>query len=204
MMEVWDPAGRTAGTGYLVADRLVLTAYHNVRHAGCVSGRAVEVRRLALHGQQPATWTAAEVLWPEQPPPIDADPHADAALLLITDSEWQPPNAVAPVRWGRLPDPVRATTTRVACVAVGFPEAEERDGRRDTKQISGHIETLSGLKSGLITAHIDQVATPGADGGSSPWSGASGAALFCANLLAGVRPPTARGTTRATSSSRFL
>ncbi|MFE7217067.1 tetratricopeptide repeat protein, partial [Streptomyces sp. NPDC057611] len=62
-----------------------------------------------------------------------------------------------------------------------------RDGKRDTKQISGHIETLSGLKSGLITAHIDQVATPtSAVDAPSSWSGASGAALFCGNLLTGV------------------
>jgi hypothetical protein len=70
---------------------------------------------------------------------------------------------------------------------VGFPEAEQRDGKRDTKQIRGHIEALSGLKSGLITVHIDEVATPSsAPGASSSWSGASGAALFCGDLLTGV------------------
>ncbi|MFJ4621457.1 FxSxx-COOH system tetratricopeptide repeat protein [Streptomyces sp. NPDC088812] len=184
-MEVWDPGGGIAGTGYLVTDGLVLTAYHNVRHAGSGSGRAVEVRRLALHGQQPTAWLAAQVLWPEQPPGIDQDPHTDAALLLITDPAWRPPAAAAPVRWGRLPVPGGART-RVACVAVGFPEAEHRDGHRDTKQIGGHIETLSGLKSGLITAHVDEVATPRATGGPSSWSGASGAALFCGDLLTGV------------------
>ncbi|WP_369260049.1 trypsin-like serine protease [Streptomyces sp. R35] len=187
VMEVWDPAGRIAGTGYLIADRLVLTALHNIQSSATTSERAVEVRRLALHGQQPAAWVDAEVLWPEQPPDIEQDPHADAALLLISAPSWQPPDTAAPVRWGRLPEPSPTTSdTRVACVAVGFPEAEQRDGKRDTKQISGHIETLSGLKSGLITAHIDGVATPGTAGGSSSWSGASGAALFCGNLLTGV------------------
>ncbi|MFF3911179.1 tetratricopeptide repeat protein [Streptomyces sp. NPDC001848] len=186
VVEVWDPAGRIAGTGYLVTDSLVLTAYHNIEHAGSASGRVVEVRRLARHGEQHAAWVAAEVLWPEQTPDVEQDPHTDAALLLITDSAWQPPHSATPVRWGRLPAPTPgAAEARVACVAVGFPEAEERDGRRDTKQISGHIETLSGLKSGLITAHIDDVATPGATGGGF-WSGASGAALFCGNLLTGV------------------
>ncbi|MFF3504192.1 FxSxx-COOH system tetratricopeptide repeat protein [Streptomyces sp. NPDC003247] len=184
-MEVWDPGGGIAGSGYLVTDGLVLTAYHNVRHAGSVSGRAVEVRQLAPHGQRPTAWTAAEVLWPEEPPDLDRDPHTDAALLLITDPAWRPPAAAAPVRWGRLPAP-GGVRTRVACVAVGFPEAEHRDGHRDTKQISGHIETLSGLKSGLITAHVDEVATPRATGGPSSWSGASGAALFCGDLLTGV------------------
>ncbi len=186
VVEVWDPAGRMAGTGYHVTDRLVLTAYHNIRHAGSAPRRAVEVRRLALHGEPSAVWVTAEVVWPEQPPDIEQDPHTDAALLLITDTTWQPSASDARVRWGRLPAPSpHSVGERVGCVAVGFPKAEERDGRRDTKQISGHIETLSGLKSGLITAHIDQVATPG-QAGTSLWSGASGAALFCGNLLVGV------------------
>ncbi|MFE9096586.1 NACHT domain-containing protein [Streptomyces sp. NPDC007264] len=187
VMEIWDPAGETAGTGYLVADHLVLTAYHNIEHAGSTAARAVEVRRLAPHGEQQAAWAAAEVLWPTQPPDIERDPHSDAALLLITDSGWQPPVSASPVRWGRLPAPSPgAVADRIACVAVGFPQAEERDGTRDTKHIGGRIETLSGLKSGLITAHIDEVATPSAAGGRSSWSGASGAALFCGNLLTGV------------------
>ncbi|WP_369260051.1 tetratricopeptide repeat protein [Streptomyces sp. R35] len=188
VMEVWDPTGQVAGSGYLITDHLVLTAFHNIqRAAGSASERAVEVRRLALHGEQPTAWVAAEVLWPEQPPDIEQDPHTDAALLLIADSVWQPPVSAEPVRWGRLPVPsAGAVEARVACVAVGFPEAEQRDGKRDTKQISGHIETLSGLKSGLITAHIDQVAAPNAAGASSSWSGASGAALLCGNLLTGV------------------
>ncbi|MFF2130357.1 tetratricopeptide repeat protein, partial [Streptomyces olivochromogenes] len=188
MVEVWDPAGQIAGTGYLITDRLVLTAFHNIQHtAESASERPVEVRRLALHGEQPAAWVAAEVLWPEQLLDIEQDPHTDAALLLITDSAWQPLVGTAPVRWGRLPAPSSgAVEARVACVAVGFPEAEQRDGKRDTKQISGHIETFSGLKSGLITAHIDEVATPSATGAPSSWSGASGAALFCGNLLTGV------------------
>nr|WP_239134954.1 tetratricopeptide repeat protein [Streptomyces sp. SID12488] len=186
-MEIWDPAGQIAGSGYLITDSLVLTAYHNIQQAGSSSERAVEVRRLARHGEPQATWVAAEVLWPEQPPDIAQDPHTDAALLLITDSTWQPPDSAAPVRWGRLPAPSPgAVEARVGCVAVGFPESDQRDGTRDTKEIRGHIETLSGLKSGLITAHIDGVATPSATDAVSSWSGASGATLFCGNLLAGV------------------
>ncbi|MFE2534212.1 FxSxx-COOH system tetratricopeptide repeat protein [Streptomyces sp. NPDC059371] len=187
VVEVWDPVGQIAGSGYLITDRLVLTAYHNVQGASSTSPRAVEVRPLALHGEKQSEWVAAEVLWPEQPPDIDQDPHTDAALLRITGSAWHPPAPLEPVRWGRLPAPSPGTAgARVDCVAVGFPEAEQRDGTRDTKQISGHIETLSGLKSGLITAHIDDVATPNTASGASSWSGASGAVLFCGDLLTGV------------------
>ncbi|MGW1069250.1 tetratricopeptide repeat protein, partial [Streptomyces aureus] len=187
VIEVWDPVGGIAGTGYLVTDRLVLTAYHNVQRAGSSSRRAMEVRQLARHGERQSAWVSAEVLWPDQPPDINQDPHTDAALLLITDLAWQPPTAVTPVHWGRVPVPSHgAVGAQVACVAVGFPEAEQRDGERETKEIRGHIETMTGLKSGLITAHLDDVAIPGKTSAASSWSGASGAALFCGNLLTGV------------------
>ncbi|WP_405966096.1 tetratricopeptide repeat protein [Streptomyces sp. NBC_00015] len=187
VMEVWDPEGEIAGSGYLITDRLILTAYHNVQSAGSTSDRAVEVRQLALHGEQQTAWASAEVLWPDQPPDIEQDPHTDAALLLITDSAWQSLSSVKPVQWGRAPMPsAGATGVRVACIAVGFPEAEQRDGERDTKEIRGHIETLTGLKSGLITAHLDEVATPGSTSAASSWAGASGSALFCGDLLTGV------------------
>ncbi|MFE4703516.1 hypothetical protein ACFRIC_41325 [Streptomyces sp. NPDC056738] len=84
VMEVWDPVGQIAGTGYLITDRLVLTAYHNVQGAGSTSPRAVELRRLALYGEKQAGWVAAEVLWPKQPPdmqPVNAVTGDDARVF---------------------------------------------------------------------------------------------------------------------------
>ncbi|MFD3931479.1 tetratricopeptide repeat protein [Streptomyces sp. NPDC058614] len=186
LMEVWNPTEKTVGSGYLITERLVLTAHHNVQQGELMpeQGPAVEVRRLALEPGESSAWVCAEVLWPEQSPDLEQDSGADAALLLITDASWLPPVS-EPVRWGRLapPDPSRG---RINCLAVGFPKSEERDGQRDTKEIAGHIEALTGLKSGLITAHIDQVATASRPGTTSRWAGASGAALFCGKALTGV------------------
>ncbi|MEV0253116.1 tetratricopeptide repeat protein [Streptomyces sp. NPDC050732] len=176
VVEIWNPGEGRAGTGYLVADRIVLTALHNVRGAG-----GLEVRRLDPDGHD--QWADAEVLWPERGP----DPQPDAALILVTGASWAPllPGA-APVRWGRI-DPAVAES-RLGCLAVGFPRAEARDGVRDTKEIRGHIETLTGLKSGgdVITAYVDRVATPSKADQKSRWSGASGAALFARGRLVGV------------------
>ncbi|MCX5332560.1 FxSxx-COOH system tetratricopeptide repeat protein [Streptomyces sp. NBC_00140] len=62
-----------------------------------------------------------------------------------------------------------------------------RDGIRDTKEIRGHIETLTGLKSGgLISAYVDGVAVPSKPSEKSRWAGASGAALFARGRLIGV------------------
>lgn len=182
VIEVWNPVGKCSGTGYLVADRLILTALHNVLGCG-----ALEVRRL---GSEAAAWVKAEVLWPgigsAPAPDLEREPQADAALVTITDPGWQSPSDGEPVRWGRIDGSV-VGEERLGCVAVGFPRAEVRDGIRDTKEIRGHIETLTGLKSGgLISAYVDGVAVPSKPSEKSRWAGASGAALFARGRLIGV------------------
>ncbi|MEV0909254.1 tetratricopeptide repeat protein, partial [Streptomyces hokutonensis] len=175
VVEIWNPVGKCSGTGYLVADDIVLTALHSVLGCG-----VLEVRGLGSDSK----WLAAEVLWPltEPLPDLEREPQADGALVRITDAGWLPPAGADPVRWGRIDGgPVVADEGRLECVAVGFPKSEVRDGIRDTKEIRGHIERLTGLKSsGLITAYVDQVAVPGV------WAGASGAALFARGRLIGV------------------
>ncbi|MCX5236132.1 tetratricopeptide repeat protein [Streptomyces prunicolor] len=180
VVEIWNPVGKCSGTGYLVADDIVLTALHNVLGCGFL-----EVR--GLDGD--SKWLAAEVLWPlTEPPDLEREPQADGALVRITDAGWVPPAGVEPVRWGRIDGgPVVADEGRLACVAVGFPRSEVRDGIRDTKEIRGHIERFTGLKSGgLITAYVDGVAVPGRRDEKSSWAGASGAALFARGRLIGV------------------
>ncbi|MFD4561632.1 tetratricopeptide repeat protein, partial [Streptomyces sp. NPDC058469] len=180
VVEIWNPVGKCSGTGYLVADDIVLTALHNVLGCGFL-----EVR--GLDGD--SKWLAAEVLWPlAEPPDLEREPQADGALVRITDPGWVPPAGVEPVRWGRIDGgPVVLDEQRLACVAVGFPRSEVRDGIRDTKEIRGHIERLTGLKSGgLITAYVDGVAVPGKRDEKSSWAGASGAALFARGRLIGV------------------
>ncbi|MFF1378429.1 tetratricopeptide repeat protein [Streptomyces sp. NPDC058308] len=174
VVEIWNPAERQAGTGYLVADRVVLTALHNVRGAG-----GLEVRRLDPGGRE--TWAAAEPLWPGP----EQEAQADAALIRVTDGAWTPPAGAEPVRWGRIDG--APGEGRLGCLAVGFPRSEVRGGVRDTKEIRGHIETLTGLRSGgLITAYVDGVAAPSRPAERSRWAGASGAALFARGRLVGV------------------
>ncbi|MGP4000344.1 NACHT domain-containing protein [Streptomyces sp. 8N706] len=173
VVEVWFSAGK-AGTGYLVADDLILTAHHNV----CADDPAHSIEIRPLGG---TAWVTAERIWPAQEGGPARPPGADAALLRITDPTWRPPSGSAPVRWGRV-----VGQDRISCLAVGFPDAEQRARTRDTKEIRGHVETLTGIKSGLITVHVDQSAVPSAFDGGSGWSGSSGAALFCGPLLIGV------------------
>ncbi|MGW6526782.1 tetratricopeptide repeat protein [Streptomyces venezuelae] len=177
VVEIWNPGAGCSGTGYLVADRIVLTALHNVLGA---TGR-VEVRRLAP-GAGADRWATAELLWPERA----QDPEVDVALIRVADGAWTVPDGMDPVRWGRIDAAV--VEERLGCLAVGFPRSEVRDGVRDTKEIRGHVESLTGLKSGgeRITVYVDRVAAPSKPDGKSRWSGTSGAALFARGRLVGV------------------
>ncbi|MEW2490011.1 FxSxx-COOH system tetratricopeptide repeat protein [Streptomyces sp. NPDC048411] len=175
VVEIWDESGKSAGTGYLVTDRLILTAFHNVEGAG-----RLEARRLL------GEWVAAEIVWPQEPPDLKREPQADAALIRITDQSWVPPHG-APVRWGRIDHTApMVSNEQLGFNAQGFPRSELRNEQRDTKQISGDIERLTGLKSGLITAYVNRVATPEKPSATSWWKGASGAALFSGPWLIGV------------------
>ncbi|MCI3932041.1 tetratricopeptide repeat protein [Streptomyces sp. AN091965] len=169
VVELWNPDAGLSGTGYLVADRLVLTALHTVRGAG-----EVEVRLLGGDA-----WARAEVLWP-----VEEAGAPDAALVRLVGGCWAPPGG-EPVRWGRVDGAAPPTEGRLSCLAVGFPRSEVRDGVRDTKEVRGHVETLTGLKAnGVITVYVDGVAAPSR--GEGRWAGASGAALFAQGRLIGV------------------
>jgi Trypsin-like peptidase domain/Tetratricopeptide repeat len=163
VVEVFAPTGSGAddsfGSGYLVADDLVLTARHVVESA---SGPC-EVRPLGMH-----EWLPAEVQW------LGAE--CDAALLRFAGqgSEGQ-------VRLGRL-----ATGARAPCRSLGFPLAQAKERVRDTEEIVGEVAPLAARKSGLLTVHIEGSVPDQDASGHSPWEGYSGAALFCGPLLVGV------------------
>ncbi len=69
VVEVWVPGQRRVGSGYLLADRLALTAYHVVQGAG--NGARVEVRPLPA---EPGPWLESRVCWPDRPVDLAAFP----------------------------------------------------------------------------------------------------------------------------------
>ncbi|GIG00137.1 NACHT domain-containing protein [Catellatospora citrea] len=176
--EIWVEAGRRIGTGYLLTNRLVLTSYHVVQ--ALRPGDRAEVRPLQI--PQRSSWLAATMCWPDEPVDVDATPERDAALLSIDDPPGFDQHLVGAVRFGQ----VRGQD-RIACLGLGFPDAEARpDRRRDTMPVRGHIDTLQALRSGMLTIHVDEGIVPRRMPVGSRWAGSSGTAIFCGPLLVGV------------------
>ncbi|MFI0242129.1 hypothetical protein [Streptomyces sp. NPDC016845] len=70
---------------------------------------------------------------------------------------------------------------------MGFPDAERTEGAlRDTKEINGTIETLTGYRAGSLAIHVKDSAAPKDSVRGTSWTGASGAAVFCEPWLVGV------------------
>jgi HEAT repeat protein len=178
VVEVWVPAAGRVGSGYLLADCLVLTSYHVVQ--GLAPGDGVEVRPLEVPQHTP--WLAATLCWPHDAMDLDAAPEQDAALLVID----APPTGAGPlvgmVRFGQI-----TGQDRVPCQGLGFPDAEARPGnRRDTMPVRGHLDALQARRSGMLTVHVDEGIVPRRPARGSGWAGSSGTALFCGSLLVGV------------------
>jgi tetratricopeptide (TPR) repeat protein len=162
----------TMGSGYLVAERLVLTAAHVVFTdagiAGSVTLRPMGAQR-ALRGR---------VVWPPEHGPLDA------AVVEILEADWRTPR-LAPVRWGRL----TGQAGRIGCEAMGFPRVlREPDGTRESEQFDGHLNPGTRLVGRRYDVHVDSSAptVPAEPAAPSPWAGLSGAGLVAGEQLIGV------------------
>ncbi|OLE27084.1 MAG: hypothetical protein AUG49_06400, partial [Catenulispora sp. 13_1_20CM_3_70_7] len=173
VVEVYCGSGDAVGSGYLTTSGTVLTAWHVVQAAGC--GGVVEFRPLD-QADPTGPWFTATVAWPT---PEALPCREDVALLAITDPAWQGSD-MAPVRWGRIigQDPVPV-------IGLGFPDAARNrtsGGRvlRNTLPLRGHVDPLAHAKSGTgqVVVELDRLVPARRESGPSPWSGASGAALF--------------------------
>ncbi|MEU1625566.1 trypsin-like peptidase domain-containing protein [Streptomyces sp. NPDC020096] len=168
VVEVSAPATGRVGSGYLLTDRLVLTAYHIVEHSA--HGASIKVRPVDVRAS--AEELCASLCWPSTAVNILAAPERDVALLLIDGAGWRAKPLPGTVRFGEV-----TGKDRVPCVGLGFPDAEKRaDGLRDTMTVRGYVDPLQGLRSGLLTIREELLPRRGAHG--SGWAGMSGAPLF--------------------------
>ncbi|MFC8529243.1 tetratricopeptide repeat protein, partial [Nocardia sp. NPDC057227] len=164
---VFRVTGAAAGSGYLIAARLVLTSAHVVGDQAEVS-----MFRPGFDGSFTGT-----VVWQGSPGGRD-----DAALVLLDDPTWTP-EPVRPVVWGRLV----TDRPRTDCQTWGLPDFAQRKGAAaEGAQHTGWINPGSGTANNHHLVELTEPPPAAAVSGGSPWQGISGAAVFCEGLLAGV------------------
>ncbi len=154
------------GSGYLIADQLVLTAEHVLRpHSGtpAAPGQPAQVITAAALLSGDDDWQQAYLAW--------SDARRDVAVLVAAGLR---PDHVT--RWGQLP-PARAVRWR----AVGYPRASGSESGRQPAAVGGTADR------GPRTDHVLPLGvSPRQPATTSGWKGMSGAAVFCDELLAGV------------------
>jgi len=187
--EVYDPTARVAGSGWFCTARLVLTAWHVIEgatsdgepphppHRPLSSATVAElaggrrlcrVRALADAARGRPFHDAVPVWW---------RPDCDVALLLVVED--------ADRQVGRLETSWADLTTAdpVDVTAVGFPDHDVVGRVRESRQFTGVVHPLSGVRGGhwVITTSPLTGATS-----RSGWAGMSGAALFAGDRLVGI------------------
>ena len=165
----------TAGSGYLIASRLVLTAAHNVDYRRDL-GDDEQLLVRTIEGSE----LAARVVLV-----CDELSQVDLALLEISDSsfcEHLPPVTFAGVN--------RDSPVPVAdCWAVGFPlfgaagPILPGGSDRETWHISGEILPGAKRRAGLLSLQV--TIAPQAPSIGSAWAGMSGAVVFAADASHG-------------------
>ena len=184
-----DPApGRSrygAGSGYLLAGRLVLTAAHVACPAGGIDP-GVRVRVRAPDG--PGLFTAT-VVWRHP------DPGVDVAVVQVSDPAWAVPGWRHRVRFGRLV----TTRARQPCEATGFPNVVATPQVRDRYTADGLLHPKALGKTGRLAVEVSNppaAATP--HNTTTPdtttwWAGMSGAAVLAGGSVVGVVTTDPRG-----------
>jgi Trypsin-like peptidase domain len=168
----------SVGSATLIAPRLVLTAAHVVFD----ESSGAPLTNIVTGPPEALRLSAARVCWPAEYHRSDSGTDLDVALLEIIDPDSSPP-ALGPVRWGRL----TGRSPGVPCEATGFPRVlRQPDGVRESDQISATINPAGGTVTGRHDLNVSSAAPVPDDEFPSPWSGSSGAGVFCDGLLTAV------------------
>jgi TPR repeat protein len=170
------------GSGYLVTERLVLTAWH------CAIDRktgrpATKLQVVCRSGGPEASATL-----------LAAQSELDVAVLAVEDPPWVVPVVSEPPRFGRLD---RSGSGEVHyCQAIGFPlwQVSPEDQERNAAELHGTIRAAADPGSGSLVMRdpllhyvtIPVSANAEDRAGKSPWGGLSGALMFGQGIALGV------------------
>jgi len=182
-----DDQRGSAGTGYLLGAGLVLTARHVLvpeEWNGTPPNLTIFARALA---QGPgALLEQADLIWPNDPRDLEDRTRPDVALIRLRST---PSDAAAKVLVGRSRQE-REDEPEILVHAGGFPGFADmnKNNKRDTVQLTGRVEPLSGARGGLY-----EIKELNADKARLDWHGISGAGLLAERALIGVVITQLRG-----------
>ena len=171
------------GSGYLVTERRVLTAWH------CTMDERTGRPARSLRAVRPFDGAEAAVTL------IAAAPALDVAVLTVgEDSSWPVLTGSEPPLFGRV-DRSRSGELR-DCQAVGFPlwQLDPRDQQRNAAELHGTIRVTEDAESGLLVMRdplLNDVVVPATAptedrAEESSWGGLSGALVFWQGIALGV------------------
>jgi hypothetical protein len=165
VVDIRLPETRAYGSGYLITNRLVLTAKHVAGASG--PGVRCQITPLQIRGAPTGQAYDASVAW--------VSPNSDAALLQ-TDRAV-PGLLPGSVVFGRLP--LNAGPRK--CRAIGFPDAQGGSDFNEDRQLAGELTWV--LRDNRFNLDVGNAEPEHADN----WRGFSGAAVFTDHLLGLVR-----------------
>jgi hypothetical protein len=157
--------GESFGTGYLVTNRLVLTASHVIRPREL--GASCKISRLSHPDEAAERPFSGKAIW--------ISTAHDAALV---ETESAVPGLPADaVRFLRVP---RNVAEVPQCTGIGFPEAHITEGVDEDRFISGRLSRV--IRRGDFDFNVDH---PIPDK-SELWGGFSGTSLFYGDVLVAI------------------
>jgi hypothetical protein len=161
--------GSGQGSGALIGQRMVLTAWHVIE-----GDDAVRVAHPSGRAPVPC-----QVLW--------KDSALDAALLL-TEEDVISAERAAPLGLVRVGE-VATRSPLPHCQIVGFPQTQrygERGEDLEYDQYRATVLPMAGRLRNVLVCELDQPAAAERDGRTSPVQGLSGAPVFAGAVLLGI------------------
>jgi len=160
-----QPGKHGLGSGYVIAEGLVLTAAHVLEKSkGQPAKKGDPCEVLPWQGTE---WLAAEVGWVH--PVLDVAAVKCAACQVNEPVRWGQPKGAHLLEW----------------MAIGYPRASLVGEDRNPEQAFGRFGPLSGGPT-EIALTIESRDAADFDTGDSGWAGLSGAAIFSGDHLIGV------------------